>query len=298
MSHEIALEEEFARTSLDRKTLRRLLGYFRPHRAPTATALVMELLWVASMLFDPWLVHQAVDGPLQGGDISGSLFYCGIMALNVFFRALLTRIELRITTRIGVMVQDAIRRDVFNHIQRLSMRYFDRNKQGRIIARVDRDVETLEHLTMWGPIILVSLVFSIIFGLTRLAISNTSLALWILAAMPAVWIVSRFFHRWGMPAYRRVREAQAAISSAVAECITGVRVVQAFSAERHEQAELARKQGVYRGAVMHGARVAGSYIPVLSLIFQGLLLAPDRRARPSSAAPFWSRSCRLCSFGT
>ena len=225
------------------------------------------------MLLDPWLIKQAIDGPLVAGNAEGVLVFCGLMAINVLFRAALTRVELRITTRIGVFVQDAIRRDVFSHIQRLSMRYFDRNKQGRIIARADRDVETLEHLTMWGPIVIVSLVFSILFGLTRLAMSNAQLALWIVGAMPIVWVISRIFHRWGMPAYRRVRETQAAISAGVAECITGVRVVQAFSAEQRELDALRKRQGVYRGAVMHGARISGSYIPTLSLVFQGLMLA-------------------------
>jgi ABC-type multidrug transport system fused ATPase/permease subunit len=273
VSHEIALEEEFARTTLNRKTLRRLLSYFKPHRGPLIGALVMEVFWVLSMLVDPSLVHHAVDGPLGKGDISGTMVFVGLMAFNVLFRATLTAWELRITTRIGVAVQDAVRRDVFNHIQRLSMRYFDRNKQGRIIARADRDVDTLEQLIMWGPIVLVSLVLSMVFGLGRLATLDAGLAFWFVLALPGVWVLTRLFHRWGLPAYRRVRETNAAISSRVAEVITGVRVVQAFSAEPREHASLALRQSEYRAAIMRGAHVAGSYIPALSLIFNTLLIA-------------------------
>jgi len=273
MSHEIELEEEFARTTLDRSTLARLLAYYRPHLKPLVTVLLLEIAWVGSMLVDPRLIHKVVDGPLRNRDFAGALGFIAIMGVNVLFRAALTSLELRMSTRIGVAVQDAVRRDVFNHIQRLSMRYFDRNKQGRIIARADRDVETLEHLTMWGPIILVSLVFSIVLGLTMLAILNARLAVWILAAMPAVWIVTRVFHKIGMPAYRRVRETQSVISAGVAEVITGVRVVQAFGAEEREQATLDKRQTAYRGAVMRGAHVAGAYIPVLGLIFNALLIA-------------------------
>ena len=273
MSHEIELEEEFARTTLDRSTLRRLLAYYKPHLRTLVTVLLLEIAWVCSMLIDPRLIHKVVDGPLRNRDFAGALGFVAIMGVNVLFRAALTSLELRMSTRMGVAVQDAVRRDVFNHIQRLSMRYFDRNKQGRIIARADRDVETLEHLTRWGPIILVSLVFSIVLGLTMLAILNARLAVWILAAMPAVWIVTRVFHAIGMPAYRRVRETQSVISAGVAEVITGVRVVQAFGAEEREQATLGKRQAAYRGAVMRGAHVAGSYIPVLGLIFNGLLIA-------------------------
>ena len=80
------------------------------------------------------------------------LGYVGALVGILAFRAFITVIELRITTRIGVDALHALRKDVFDHLQRLSMRYFDRTKQGRIIARADRDVDALEHIFGWGPV--------------------------------------------------------------------------------------------------------------------------------------------------
>jgi ABC-type multidrug transport system fused ATPase/permease subunit len=273
MSHdEVALEEEFARTSLKRATLGRLLAYFRPHRRKVLLSILLEATWVVSMLVDPRLIRTAVDGPLAAGDVGGTVTICLWMGLNILFRAVLTTWELRMTTAVGVRVIDALRRDVFDHIQRLHMRYFDRTKQGRIIARADRDVDTLEQLVFWGPIFFTSLVLSMALGLVWLFASNAGLAVWLVVAMPLVWVTTRVFHRYGFPAYRRIRETHSAISAQVAEAISGVRVVQAFGQERRELDDLEGRQGLYRAAVIRGARIAAAYVPSLSTAFHAVLL--------------------------
>lgn len=272
MSTDVALEEEFARASLKRATFGRLLAYFRPHRRRLALAMGLEAVWVVSMLLDPHLVKLALNGPLADGDVPATLALAGWLALNLVARVLLTIWELRQSTWIGVQVQDAIRRDVFDHVQRLSMRYFDRTKQGRIIARADRDVDTLEHLVFWGPILVTMMSLSLVLGTAWLFAVHAGLAVWLVAAFPFVWLTSRAFHALGFPAYRRVRETTSLLSAHVAEHITGVRVVQAFGAEQRAQEGLAQRQGAYRAAVMRGARIASAYIPSLTVSFHGVLL--------------------------
>ena len=196
---ELALEEEFARASLKRATWGRLIGYFRPHRRTLLLVLLLEATWVSSMLLDPHLIKVALNGPLPAGDVAGTFALVGWICLNVVVRAILTRWELRMSTWIGVQIQDAIRRDVFDHVQRLSMRYFDRTKQGRIIARADRDVDTLEHLIFWGPILVTMMLLSLSLGTIWLFVVNAKLAVWVVAALPLVWLTTRIFHRLGFP---------------------------------------------------------------------------------------------------
>ncbi len=272
MNHEIAIEEEFAKAALKRATWGRLFAYFKPHRRKLTIALSLEALWVVSMLIDPHLIKLALNGPLPAGDIPATAALVGWILLNVVSRALLTRWELRMTTRIGVQVQDAIRRNVFDHVQRLSMRYFDRTKQGRIIARADRDVDTLEHLIFWGPILCTMMALSLSLGTIWLVAVNAKLAAWIVLGFPFVFLTTRLFHRIGFPAYRKIRESSAAISAHVAESITGVRVVQAFNAEQRALDELEVKQAAYRGAVMRGAKIASAYLPTLTVSFHGVML--------------------------
>ena len=273
MSHdEMALEEEFARVPLKRKNLSRLMGYLGPQKRALLLALVLEIIWVGSMLLEVRLMRLAVDGPLAAGDVGSMWVMAGWLALNIAFRVGLTIYELGLTTRAGIEVIHAIRQDVFDHVQRLSMRYFDRTKQGRIIARADRDVDTLEHLIMWGPIVAVSLAFSMVLGFTMILIENGTLALWFIPAIPVVFATSRLFQKLGFPPYRRQREAHSAISSHVAETITGVRVVKAFCAEDRELTRLEQMQTTYRRAVLAGARVAGAYVPSLSFTFHAVLI--------------------------
>jgi ATP-binding cassette subfamily B protein len=269
---ELALEEEFARLPLTRKTWGRVIRYYRPHRAAVLTGMGIEAFWVVLMIVDPFLVARVLDGPLPQGDVGGVLGFAGALMGLVAFRAFITVIELRMTSRVGVDVIHAIRKDAFDHLQRLSMRYFDRTKHGRIIARIDRDVEALEHIVTWGPIFLTNIVATMLFACTRLTWAHPHLTPWVLGALPVLWVVTRVFERHGFPAFRRVRETHSAISAHVAERITGVRVVKAFAAGDREVAALGRWQGAHRAAVLRAVRVTGAYVPSLLLGINAVLV--------------------------
>ena len=87
-----------------------------------------------------------------------------------------------------------------------------------------------------------------------------------------LWGITRAFDKYGFPAYRKVRETHAAISAHVAETITGVRVVMAFSAEKRELARLERKQTEYRDATVKSVRFSAGYIPSLLIVLQTLTI--------------------------
>jgi ABC-type multidrug transport system fused ATPase/permease subunit len=268
MNDEIELEEEFARAPLAQARLKRLLAYLRPYERQLWYALGLEVLWVVSMLVEVKMIGWAQDGPVGAGNTNRMALFAALMLGNVAFRAWFTVWEIRTTTRVGIEVMHAIRRDVFAHIQRLSMRYFDRTKQGRIIARADRDVDTLEHLLLWGPVAFTSLAFSMVLGFAQMCLADVSMALWVVPAMPLLWGMTRMFEKLGAPAYRRVRETHSSISAHVAETITGVRVVMAFSAEERELARLETRQKGYRDAVMRGVRLSSAYVPCLLFLLQ------------------------------
>ena len=269
---EMALEEELARVPLRRTTWRRVLKYLAPHKGPLLFGVSIESFWIILMITDPYLVRRAVDGPLAKGDIGGVLGYVAAIVVLLAFRAFITVIELRITTRIGVDAIHALRKDVFDHLQRLSMRYFDRTKQGRILARADRDVDALEHILGWGPVSLANIVSCLVFAFARLTWVHPHLAPYVLAALPVLWGLTRLFERFGWPAFRRIRETHSAISAHVAEDITGVRVVKAFAAEAREVEDLRGLQAAYRFAVMRGTQLTGGYVPSLIVAIQALVV--------------------------
>jgi ATP-binding cassette, subfamily B, bacterial len=133
-------------------------------------------------------------------------------------------------------------------------------------------VDTMEHLLLWGPVVLVNLVFSMAFGFGQMCFGHASMALWIVPAIPVLWALTRTFEKFSYPAYRRVRETHSAISSHVAETITGVRVVMAFSAEARELARLEKRQVGYRNAVLSSTRMSGAYVPCLLLVLQAITI--------------------------
>ena len=122
MSADLDLEEELARTPLQRATLKRLFGYAAPHRRALALVMALEAVWVVSMLVEPAVVRGLVDGPLQrqpdgsfaAGAAATAAVLLGVFVVNVVLRAITTRWELRTSTRVGVKVIDRLRQENVN----------------------------------------------------------------------------------------------------------------------------------------------------------------------------------------
>ncbi len=264
---DILIEEEFAQAKLSRSTASRLIGYLRPHRWMVGTVLLLETLWVSSMLLGPHLVKLAIDDKIRLGAWSGLLFVCGIYALNTVVRLGIVIAQIRLAARTGMHVLTAVREQPFAHVQRLSMSYFDRTKEGRIIARIDRDVDALEQTVVWGPVELISCVLSLILVLAQMIFYDWRMFLAVVGMFPLMLIGTNYFRRKGMVAYRQVREGTSRITGHLAESVSGVRILQAFTREPDNLARLGKIHRDHNDNVNHAAVVWSGYLPFVGLIY-------------------------------
>ncbi|MFC1736844.1 ABC transporter ATP-binding protein [Candidatus Hydrogenedentota bacterium] len=267
MSEDIALQEQFATRKLDKAILGRLYGFIRPYRKAFFGAMTMELLWVCSMLLGPYLVGIALDECIVKRNIRGLAIVAAVYVLNCIVRFCWVAIELRLTMFAGQRILNDMRMAVFRHIQSLSMRFFDTHKQGRIIARADRDIDTLEMPLVWGPLIFVSCVFCIIMVSIIMCCRDWQLFLSVCATAPIMVIATEVFRRRGTDAYRTLRESQSHVTAELAENISGVRVAQAFG---REETNIGRFHGVsdkHNRSVIRVSIVWNSYFPVMNMTY-------------------------------
>ena len=274
---DIALDEEFAQSSLRGSLLRRLFAYTRPYRRALYTNLALTLLATASALVGPRLIQHGIDHALSpilgsGGTAVAAnttaaareiLVLSGLYLANLLLGWGLTIIQVRTSIETGQGAMNDLRLAVFEHIQRLSLNYFDRTHQGRIIARADSDVDSLDRVLTWGAGQALSSLVTLIGVVVLMVQYDLRLSLAVCSVLPLLAWMTHWFHRRGREAYR---STQSRLIAAMAENISGVRVVQAFVREAEN---LRRFQGLHADFTerwVASARVFHTYMPAVGLL--------------------------------
>jgi ATP-binding cassette, subfamily B, multidrug efflux pump len=224
-------EEETLGKAYDARLMRRLLRYLQPYRWKVVLAVVTLFLIAGLELVGPLLLAVALDRAIPDGDTRflGILAGAYIGALLLSF--LLGYAQTLLTTWIGQRVMYDLRMELFAHLQRLSLRFFDRNPVGRLMTRVTNDVEALNEMFTTGVVTIFGDVFTLVFIFAALLWLDWRLGLVTMAVLPFVVGAAFIFRGLIRDAYREIRVRLARINAYLQERIAGVQVVQLFGRE-------------------------------------------------------------------
>lgn len=265
------LDELFAQKRMSAGTFRRLLGYVSPYRRILLFNLAFTLLATASALLAPLLLQWGIDRYL-GGTVDAATARQGLLWLSALYLGNLlvgwglSVAQVRSAIAVGQGAMNDLRLAVFEHLQRLSLNFFDRTRQGRIIARADSDIDSLDRILTWGANQLLSSALTLGGALALMVRFDWRLCLAVSTVIPPLAWSTRVFQRKVMEAYRRMREQGSRLTAAAAEGIAGVRVVQAFA---REEVNLLRYQELgeeYGRRVLAAARLFHTYLPFVGLL--------------------------------
>ena len=230
--------------------MRRLLQYMKPYKWRVALALVMVAIVTPLELAPPLVFQKGIDKyfvPELKGLITEASAWSGIGWLSLLLLAVLTfdflaqYIQIRIMQRVGQQTMYDVRREIFGHMQRLPMSYFDRNPVGRLVTRVTTDVDALNDLFAAGVVTMINDFFLLVVMAVLLFKIDRRLALDTLAVLPGILIVTMIFRKFVRDANRRIRTAIARINAFLQEYISGMSVVQLFNRERKAMDEFEKR---------------------------------------------------------
>jgi len=270
-SDDILLEEAFEQKPMTRSTFLRLFAWVGPYRRTFVLNLVFTLLATISSLIGPKLIQVGMDAYLGPGmpaqsAVRGIAIMSGIYLGNLLIGWFFSAAQVRTAITVGQGAMNDLRIAVFTHIQRLSLSYFDKTHQGRIINRADTDIDSLDRVMTWGANQLLANVL-MFFGVIVLMLQyDWRLSLAVGVVVPPLALATRLFHYHGMKAYRGMREQSSRITAALAESIAGVRVVQAFARQEVNLARFQEIHELYGERVLVAARVFHTYMPVVGLL--------------------------------
>jgi ATP-binding cassette subfamily B protein len=243
-------EEEALGKAYDARLLKRLLHYVRPYKWRVVFALLLTSAVTPLELIPPFLFWIAVDRylvPGSNGLIPESAAWRGIEWVSALYLLVLITsflvqyVQIRIMQRAGQQMMYDMRSEVFTHLQRLPMSYFDRNPVGRLVTRVTTDVDALNDLFAAGVVTMVNDFFLLVVMIGVLLRIDSRLALAALAVLPFILGVTLVFRKYVREANRRIRTAIARINAFLQEYISGMSVVQLFNRERKAREEFSRR---------------------------------------------------------
>ncbi|HEX2663182.1 MAG TPA: ABC transporter ATP-binding protein [Candidatus Acidoferrum sp.] len=244
------LEEEALGKAYDSRLMRRLLEYLRPYRWRVALALALVAVVTPLELAPPAIFQKAIDGyfvPAMSHAVPESKAWMGVIWLSLLFLAVLSfnflaqYVQIRIMQRVGQQTMYDMRREIFGHMQRLAMSYFDRNPVGRLVTRVTTDVDALNDLFAAGVVTMINDFFLLAVMAGLLFKIKPHLALDALAVLPGILVVTLIFRKYVRDANRHIRTAIARINAFLQEYISGMSVVQLFNREAKAQDEFAKR---------------------------------------------------------
>src|SRR5688572_17981837 len=275
---DIAVEDDEQRYKpIEWPLVKRVLANLAPYKGLYAVAaglgVVMLLLDMQAPRFMQYVIDHVsayAGGKLPGVDQRSAcmtvlwivLIWAGVSAVA----RVLERYVILIMTYAGEKVQFSLRRRLFEHLQRLSMSYYDKTKLGRIISRCTSDIASLREVNVWGVWQVVANLLMMVFAAIMLVLTDWRLFLSVAWLGVVLYVCHSVYRKRSTVLFQVAREGFTRVSTNLAENITGMRVVVAFNRQSPNLSRFNALQAANTENNMATARVTGVYQPLLELI--------------------------------
>jgi ATP-binding cassette subfamily B protein len=224
-------DDEILGKAYDARLMRRLLTYLRPYWRAVAVAFVAILAGAGAALAQPYLMKVAIDRYIAPQQLEGlnrlALLYVAILVI-AFAAEYVQTWTMQLT---GQRIMFDMRMAIYGHLQRLDLKYYDRNPVGRLMTRVTSDVDVMNDLFTSGVVTIFGDIFTLLGIMAVMLWMNWRLALVAFAVLPIIALVTQWFRRHVRESYRIVRGWIARINAFLQENITGMTTVQLFRRE-------------------------------------------------------------------
>jgi ATP-binding cassette subfamily B multidrug efflux pump len=259
-------EEEVLGKAYDSRLMKRMLKYLRPYVWHVALAILMSILVSSMEAIRPWFTKHAVDVNIAQRDMHGLLITALLFLAVLIVRGVVQYLNTYLTQWIGQRTIYDLRMQLFEHLQNLGLKFFDRNPIGRLITRVTNDIEVLNEMFSSGIVMVFSDVFTIIGILYFMFSMSWQLALVSLSVLPLLFYGTFLFRKKAREAYREVRIQIARINAFMQEHITGMVVDQIFNREKKSFDKFENINKAHRDANIHSIFYYAIFYPGVELI--------------------------------
>ena len=246
--------------------LRHLVSLLRPYRGRVIVMFVALLLATGAALAPPYLAGRAIDDGIRAEDMSALTVIVILFVAAALLNWVATYLQTYLINWVGQRALQDLRIELFQHLQRLSVGFYSRNRAGVLISRITNDVQALDQLVTEGISTLFSATLTLVGTAVILVLLDAELAMITFLTFPVLLVGSVAFRLASAGAYRLTREKIAQVTAYLQETLSGVRVVRAFGQEPRHRTRFAELNDEHREANMKTVYLNAAYFPSVELL--------------------------------
>jgi ATP-binding cassette subfamily B multidrug efflux pump len=247
-------------------TARRLLGELRPYGRPLALAFAFVVVGALTQAAGPWLIGRAIDRNILGDDPAGLYRTMALLFLVYVAGTIAPRGQIRQVGTVGQSVLASLRERIFERLQRLPLRFFDRRPVGDLMSRVTNDVDTLNQLLSQGLSQLLGSLLGLVGIVVAMLVLDWRLALVCFSIIPVMLLTNVLFARRARLAFRTTRETVGDVTAGLQEEIIGVREAQAFNRTEANIERFRERNEANRAANVQAVAITAAFAPAIDVL--------------------------------
>lgn len=258
--------EEKQKKKFDFGLLARIIGLAAPYRKLFTLTIILAVLLAPVSMLRPFLISVMVDDYILLNDLPG-LYRMSFVFLGVVIGAVALRyMMIYYSSLLGQSVIRDLRKNVFNHITALRLRYFDQTPIGKVTTRTISDVETINTVFTQGLITMSADLLGIFAVIGIMFFTSWQLTLLVLAVFPLLIIAAYIFKEKVKVAFQKVRKELSNMNAFLQERITGMHIIQIFNAEEQEMRKFKKINRLYTQANLDAITYYAIFFPVVEMI--------------------------------
>lgn len=246
--------------------IQRLWGYLAPHWRALLGILVLVLINAATVALAPVLIGKTIDDVVVTKNYPLLWQYMLVLLGIYIVNALTARWQFQYMGKLGQTTIANMRSELFAHLQRLSMRFFDRNPAGDLMSRIVNDIDVITQLMGQGLNIMLGNLFALIGIIVAMFALDVRLSIASLILLPVLFIMTQVFATAARQAFRKTRESIGDVSSDIQEEIAGVKVAQAFTRTELNKSRFAERNAANRDANVSATAITAAFGPLVDVI--------------------------------
>ncbi len=259
-------EKELTGKSFDRKTASRLFKFIRPYRRILGFTTFLLLITAGLQVMGPYLIKLAIDNYITPGKVDGLLNIVLLYGLVLLFEFTIRYFQGYYTEYMGQKIMYDMRMEIFSHIQKLPMSYFDKNPVGRVMTRVTTDVQSLNEMLSSGIVTLFGDIFMIVGIMTIMLALNWKLSLVTFSVLILLAIATFIFRAKLRVSFRIIRTKISNINSFLQESISGINTTKIFNRQKENNEEFSVLNRDYLTIYLKTILYYAVFFPVVILI--------------------------------
>ena len=250
----------------DWRLLARFLPYVKRYRGLTTLSIVLMLIFTLASLANPYLIGLAIDNYISTTNLVGlALISVILIAVNlVMWQAQYWQVWTM--SWVGQRILYLISSDMFQHLQQLSLSFYDRTQIGRVMSRLQSDIDVLESMLSAGLLSMLSSVVSLVGIIAAMLLMDVPLALLSFTVLPLMFVIAAFWQRFAQRSFRRTRAAISMVNARLQENISGMRVIQSMARENRVRSEFDELNAYNRDTNLEASHISALVLPLVEVV--------------------------------